>query len=104
MLLFYPGIKKLLSNFFILLLLILRGSIHKVKITISEAPPGEPLPSVSISVALLHLHQLGEKGSVPDHLDNSIHASNNLAGSPIIIYLPHHNSMVYVNLIHHNHD
>ena len=61
---------------------------------ISEAPPGEPLPSVSISVAFLHLHELGEKGSVPDHLDNFIHASNNLAGRQAILYLPLHNSLV----------
>ena len=35
-------------------------------------PPGEPFPSVSISVAILHLHQLGEKGPVPNHLGNLV--------------------------------
>ena len=36
--------------------------------------PGEPFSGVAIRVSILHLHQLGEKGPVPDNLveDNFI--------------------------------
>ena len=47
-----------------------------------------------ISVALLHLHQLGEKGTIPNHLDNCIHVSDSLVGSQALLCLAHHNHLL----------